>query len=287
MNVMVTGHHGYIGFGPGRRVGPAGHEVTGLDRFSVEGCDFGRGGRDPCGRFARICAMSSVAGDLPGLRCGHSPGRVVERSLGSLDESCTLDINHLGSVRLAKMAKSAGVARFLFASSCSCAGVGARDTLLDERAAFNPITACGRSKVFVERDVAMLADDEFSPTFFRNATAYGVSPRLRADVVVNNLVGLAYATGEVLVESDGTPWRPLVHIEDISRRTSSRPRRLATSCTTRRSTSGAPRRTTRSKTWPTSCSPSCRGVRSACAEAAAPDPRSYRVNCDKHRGPHP
>src|SRR5206468_597271 len=115
-----------------------------------------------------------------------------------------------------RAAKEAGVPRFLFASSCSLYGA-AGDQVLDERAAFNPITAYGTSKVLVEADVAQLADDSFSPTFLRNATAYGVSPRLRADIVVNNLVGSAFTTGEIFIQSDGTPWRPLVHIEDISR----------------------------------------------------------------------
>ena len=120
-------------------------------------------------------------------------------------------------MRLARLAKAAGVPRFLFSSSCSLYGVAAGDGLLAEDAAFNPVTAYGASKVRVEQDVAPLADSTFSPTFLRNATAYGVSPRLRADLVVNNLVGFAYTTGEVLIASDGTPWRPLVHIEDISR----------------------------------------------------------------------
>src|SRR5207248_11297345 len=134
--------------------------------------------------------------------------------VGDLNPQVTYDINHLGSVRLAQLAREAGVERLIFASSCSLYGV-AGDAMLDESAAMNPITAYGVSKVLFERDVAKLADDRFSPTFLRNATAYGVSPRLRADVVVNNLVGIAFTTGEVLIQSDGSPWRPLVHVEDI------------------------------------------------------------------------
>src|SRR5262249_5843525 len=137
--------------------------------------------------------------------------------LGNLNQGCTEEINHWASVRLARLAKQAGVSRYLFASSCSLYGVAKSDELLDESAEFNPLTAYGRSKVEVERDVSRLADESFSPAYLRNGTAYGVSPRLRGDVVINNLVAAAYTTGEVLVQSDGTPWRPLVHIEDISR----------------------------------------------------------------------
>jgi len=136
--------------------------------------------------------------------------------LGDLNPQLTYEINHLASVRLAKLAKQVGVLRFVFSSSCSTYGA-AGDALLDENAAFNPVTPYGHSKVLVERYVAQLADENFSPTFLRNATAYGVSPRQRFDLVLNNLVAWAYATGRVYIKSDGTPWRPIVHIEDISR----------------------------------------------------------------------
>jgi nucleoside-diphosphate-sugar epimerase len=136
--------------------------------------------------------------------------------LGNLDPALTYEINHVASVRLARMAKQAGVQRFLFSSSCSTYGA-AGDDILTEEATFNPVTPYGRSKVLVEQDVSALADSNFSPTFLRNATAYGVSPRLRFDVVLNNLVAWAYATGMIYLKSDGTPWRPIVHVEDIAR----------------------------------------------------------------------
>jgi nucleoside-diphosphate-sugar epimerase len=135
--------------------------------------------------------------------------------LGDVSPDITYDINHRASVRLARSAREAGVKRFLFASSCSLYGAGGAD-FLDESAAFNPVTAYGESKVLVERDVSTLADASFSPVYLRNATAYGVSRRLRADIVVNNLVGHAFTTGKVLLQSDGTPWRPLVHLQDIA-----------------------------------------------------------------------
>jgi nucleoside-diphosphate-sugar epimerase len=136
--------------------------------------------------------------------------------LGELDPSCTRDINHRASFRLAGLAKQVGVSRFLFSSSCSLYGA-AGDALLDKSAAFDPMSDYARSKILAERDIANLADDSFSPVFLRNATAYGASPRFRSDLVVNDLAARAYTSGEIRLSSDGTPWRPLVHVEDISR----------------------------------------------------------------------
>jgi nucleoside-diphosphate-sugar epimerase len=191
----------------------AGHEVVGLDSGLFEDCDF----RPPDELPALRLDLRDVEVDhLAGFAAVLHLAALSNDPLADLDPRLTYAINHQASVRLARLAKQAGVARFLFSSSCSLYGA-AGDDFLDESADFNPVTAYGESKVLVERDVRPLADDSFSPTFLRNATAYGVSPRLRADLVVNNLVGYAFTTGEVLIKSDGTPWRPLVHIRDIAR----------------------------------------------------------------------
>jgi nucleoside-diphosphate-sugar epimerase len=185
-----------------------------LDTYFFEDCTFGPPSPDVLA--LRLDLRDVQPAHLQGLDAIIHLAALCNDPLGDLDPTTTFEINHRASVRLAHAAKTAGVPRFLFASSCSLYGV-AGNALLDERAAFTPITPYGRSKVLVEQDVAQLADDRFTPTFLRNATAYGVSPRLRADVVVNNLVGAAYTTGEIVVRSDGTPWRPLVHVEDVCR----------------------------------------------------------------------
>jgi len=212
LKVLLTGARGYIGSVLGPMLSERGHEAIGLDSNLFSGCDFGA---QP--------ALATLAVDLRDVQVEHLRGfdavlhlaALSNDPLSDLDPSLTYEINHRASVRLARLAKEAGVARFIFSSSCSLYGA-AGDDFLDENAAFNPVTAYGESKVLVERDVRPLADATFSPTFLRNATAYGVSPRLRGDLVVNNLVGYAVTTGEVLIKSDGSPWRPLVHLRDIA-----------------------------------------------------------------------
>ncbi len=215
MRVLVTGHDGYIGTILVPMLQAAGHEAVGLDSFLFEACVFGDD--VPPIPTIRKDIRDLEAGDLAGIDAVIHLAGLSNDPLGDLNPDLTFDINHVASMRLAELAKAAGVTRFLFSSSCSIYGAGGMDDVLTEEAPFRPVTPYGESKVRVEADLAKMADDNFSPTHLRNATAYGVSPRLRGDLVVNNLVGFAYTTGRVFLKSDGTPWRPVVHIGDISR----------------------------------------------------------------------
>ncbi|MEM1245225.1 MAG: SDR family oxidoreductase [Acidobacteriota bacterium] len=212
MRILVTGHCGYIGALLVPRLLAAGHEVHGLDSDLYESCTFGR-------LNVRVPALRKDLRDVEpedvrGFDAVAHLAALSNDPLGDLNPELTFEINHLATVRLAEMARAEGVERFVFSSSCSNYGASG-DELIDEDASFHPVTPYGRSKVLAERDLQQLADDSFSPILLRNATAFGASPRIRFDLVVNNLVCWAHTTGFVKLKSDGRAWRPLVHVEDI------------------------------------------------------------------------
>src|SRR5215813_5788454 len=279
MNVIVTGHAGYIGAVLVPMLLEAKHEVTGLDTDFFAGCDFND-------RLADVPAIRKdlrdvTATDLKGFDVVIHLAALSNDPLSDLNPECTYEINHRASVRLAELSKKAGVPRFLFSSSCSLYALAAGADFLTEEAAFNPVTPYGESKVLVERDVSQLADDNFSPTYLRNSTAYGISPRLRADLVVNNLVGFAYTTGEVLIASDGTPWRPLVHVEDICRAFLAilqAPRDLIHN---QAFNIGRTEENYQIRDVASMVEEIVIGSRVKYAEGGGPDLRCYRVNCDK------
>jgi nucleoside-diphosphate-sugar epimerase len=213
MRVLLTGHNGYIGAVAGPLLQKAGHEVVGLDTCLFEECGFGH----PTERLPAIRKdlRDLSRKDLDGFEAVVHLAALSNDPLGDLDPELTYDINHHASARLAELAKAAGVKRFVFSSSCSTYGASG-DVLHDETAAVCPVTAYAETKVSMDRALSELAGRNFSPTSLRNATAYGASPRLRLDIVLNDLVAWAYTTGRVFIKSDGSPWRPIVHIEDIT-----------------------------------------------------------------------
>jgi len=279
MKVLVTGHTGYIGSVLVPPLLERSHDVTGLDTDFYDGCDF-------VGDLAQVPAIKKdlrdiEVDDLRGFGAVIHLAALSNDPLSDLNPVLTYEINHRASVRLAETAKTAGVPRFLFSSSCSLYGLSAGAEFLAENAAFNPVTPYGESKVLVEQDVSRIADESFSPTYLRNSTAYGVSPRLRADLVVNNLVGFAYTTGEVLIASDGTPWRPLVHVEDICRAfiaVLEAPRELVHN---QAFNVGRTEENYQIRDVASMVEEIVPGSRVKYAEGGGPDLRCYRVNCDK------
>lgn len=277
MRVMVTGHDGYIGTVLTPMLQARGHEVVGFDSLLYADCALEQ---EPPRLGRRRDIRDVTPDDLEGVDAVIHLAAISNDPLGDLNPDTTTSINHAGTMRIAKAAKAAGVSRFAFSSSCSIYGAHG-DAPLDERAEFLPVTPYGESKVLAERDLTAMADDDFSPTYLRNATAYGASPRIRGDLVVNNLVGYAVTTGEVMLKSDGLPWRPLVHVEDIARAFVA--------------VVEAPRERVHLKAWNVANSsenyqirqvaeiveahvPDCRITFAA---DAGPDLRNYRVNCDK------
>ncbi len=215
MRVLITGHDGYIGSVLTPMLLAENFEVVGLDTYYFGENKFGNETETTLDVIRKDIRDLKVD-DLRGFDAIAHLAALSNDPVGNLNEQWTHDINHAASVQLAKLAKAARVKRYAYSSSCSLYGI-AGDAMLTEAAEFNPATAYAVSKVKTEQDVWQLADDNFSPVYLRNATAYGVSPRLRIDIVLNNLVGWAYTTGKILMHSDGTPWRPIVHAEDISR----------------------------------------------------------------------
>jgi nucleoside-diphosphate-sugar epimerase len=217
MRVLLTGHHGYIGSVLRPMLEEAGHDVVGLDTFYFQGCDFGAAGEP--GRSIVADLRDVEPEQLEGFEAVVHLAALSNDPLGDIDPEWTYEINRDGAVRLAEVARAAGVKRFVFASSCSMYGAVEGDEVLGEEAPLRPLTPYAESKVRAEEAIRSLADGDFAAVSMRNATAYGVSPRLRLDVVLNNLVAWAHTTGAVKLLSDGRSWRPLVHIRDIANAT--------------------------------------------------------------------
>jgi nucleoside-diphosphate-sugar epimerase len=279
MRVLVTGHHGYLGTLLAPLLAGAGHDVVGLDSGLFEGCLLGPRPRESWPAL-RKDLRDVERGDLAGFDAVVHFAALSNDPLGDLDPELTYDINLAGSVRLAEIARDAGVSRFVFSSSCSNYGASG-EKILDEGAELQPLTAYAISKVRLEEELDRLATDRFSPVHLRNATAYGASPRLRVDIVLNNLTAWAVTTGRIVLQSDGTPWRPIVHAEDIARVT-----RLVLEAPREKIHAQAfnvvpPGENYRIRDLAEIVGETVPGCELSFAEGAGPDPRNYRVSGEK------
>jgi len=279
MNVLLTGHKGYIGSVMTPLLLDAGHTVHGLDADLFEGCSFDEDGMTTIPE-TRKDLRDVQQSDVEGFDVVIHLANLSNDPLGNLDPDLTYAINHRATVRLAELARDAGVGRFVFSSSCSLYGAAGQDRVTEE-ADFNPVTPYGTAKVLAERDIRSLASESFSPIFMRNGTVFGISPRLRFDLVVNNLTAWAVATGQIRMKSDGSPWRPLVHVEDV--------------CTAFLTALEAPREAIHNEAFNVGSTSENYQVRDVAtivgevvpdcavsfADGASPDSRSYRVAFEK------
>jgi nucleoside-diphosphate-sugar epimerase len=279
MKVLLTGHHGYIGSVAAPILLDEGHDVTGLDTFFYEGCDLGGDRADVT--TLREDVRDVTVGELAGFEGVVHLAALSNDPIGELNPELTYEINLQATIDLARKAKEAGVRRFVFASSCSMYGSAETEDLVGEEAPLRPLTAYAESKVRAEEALAELRDDDFAPVFMRNATAYGASPRFRFDIVLNNLSAWAYTTGKVMIMSDGTPWRPLVHAEDIARAAAAAltaPRDVVAGEAFNVGANSENYRISELAEIVRETFPNCE---IEYAEGAGPDPRSYRVDFGK------
>ncbi len=280
MRVLLTGHLGYIGCVMTPMLQRAGHEVVGVDTDLYGRCVFDRGGALPDVPNLRKDVRDLERKDLEGFDAVIHLAGLSNDPLGDLDPELTFDINHRATVRLAELARDAGVRRFIFSSSCSNYGAAGED-VIDESGALNPVTPYGVSKVRAEQDVAPMASETFTPIFPRSATAYGVSAKIRFDLVLNNLMAHAVATGLVYLKSDGTPWRPIVHIEDISRAFAALLEAPAEEVSGKAFNVGSTDENYQMRELARIVAQTAPGARVEYAPDAGPDKRCYRVNCDR------
>jgi len=279
MRVLVTGHHGYIGSLLMPLLAARGIDACGLDSDLFASCTFGRPVPEPW-RSMRKDLRDVTAGDLAGFDAVMHLAALSNDPLGDLNPNLTYDINLDGSLRIARLAKAAGVPRFLFSSSCSNYGASG-DALLDEQAELAPLTPYAISKVKLEEELRRLADAAFTPVFLRNATAYGISPRLRVDLVLNNLTAWAVTTGKIVLQSDGTPWRPIVHVEDICRAFLLLLEAPREKVHAQAFNIGASAENYRIRELAEIVGETIPGCAVTFAAGAGPDARNYRVSCEK------